>query len=273
MQMPPSSPPDGKDILSLFERVAAGELAPDDAARLARFAPFEQLLDGLSLDTHRALRTGFPETVLARGKSTERLILAVGALSGKDGSSPVLATRVSEEQGGALAAAFPAGSFWPEAGLFACGFVFPRQAPWPRQGEIMILTAGASDMPVALEALGTALFHGFSAGLAPDAGVCGLHRLRPWLPALDKARILIVAAGMEGALPGVIAGLTDKPVIAVPTSVGYGVSAGGFAALAGMLSACAPGICVVNIDNGYGAAMVAARLLAQFRCRADGDAR
>lgn len=230
----------------------------------ARFAPFEELMDGLSLDTHRALRTGFPETVLARGKSTDRLLQAVESLHG-GGASPVLATRVSPEQGEALMRAFPQGSLWQEAGLFACGYTFPAGPPWPREGEIMILTAGASDMPVAFEALGTALFHGFSAGLAPDTGVCGLHRLRPWLPAIEKAKLLIVVAGMEGALPSVLAGLTAKPVIAVPTSVGYGVSAGGFAALAGMLSACAPGIAVMNIDNGYGAAMFAARLLAQWR--------
>ena len=258
----PSSP---SDFLALFEQVASGALSPQEALLRARVAPFEQLLDGLSLDTHRALRTGFPETVLARGKSPERLLAAVRALAGGKGDAPVLATRVSAEQGDLLARAFPAGTFWAEAGLFACGRALPVQAPWPREGEIMILTAGASDMPVALEALGTAVFHGFSVGLAPDAGVCGLHRLRPWLRALDAARILIVAAGMEGALPSVIAGLTAKPVIAVPTSVGYGVSAGGFSALAGMLSACAPGIAVMNIDNGYGAAMFAARLLAQFK--------
>jgi NCAIR mutase (PurE)-related protein len=125
----------------------------------------------------------------------------------------------------------------------------------------MLLTAGASDMRVALEALGTARFYGLYPGLAPDIGVAGLHRLTPWLPSLSKARLLLVIAGMEGALPSVIAGLTGKPVLAVPTSVGYGVSAGGYAALMGMLSACSAGISVFNIDNGYGAAIFACRVL------------
>ena len=125
----------------------------------------------------------------------------------------------------------------------------------------MIITAGASDLRVGLEALGTAGFYGLEAGLAPDIGVAGLHRLTPWLPALAEARILMVIAGMEGALPSVIAGLSAKPVLAVPASVGYGVGAGGYAALLGMLSSCAAGISVFNIDNGYGAAVFAHRII------------
>ena len=256
------------DMTRLLQQVASGAVSPEEALRSFRFAPFEQLLDGISLDTHRALRTGAPETVLAQGKSTERLISAMRGLAGfsdpagkERQARPVLASRVSPEQDQALRAAFPEGYSFPEAGLFALGRGFPQGPPWPDRGEVMILCAGASDMPVALEALGTASFHGLEAGLAPDTGVCGLHRLRPWLQTLDRARLLIVIAGMEGALPSVVAGLTAKPVVAVPTSVGYGVGAGGFAALAGMLSACAPGIAVMNIDNGYGAACAAARVI------------
>lgn len=251
-----------KDSLySMLAAVASGDMRPEDAAAQLRFAPFKQMMDGVTVDTHRGLRTGMPETVFARGKSIDRLITAVAALSGPDGKTPVLASRVSAEQGPALQKAFPDGVYWPEAAIFCRNRDLPHTPPWPDQGDVMVVTAGTSDMPVALEALGTALFHGVRAGLAPDIGVAGLHRVTPWLPVFDKASVLIVAAGMEGALPSVIAGLTGKPVIAVPTSVGYGVAVGGFAALAGMLSSCSPGIAVVNIDNGYGAAMFAARLM------------
>lgn len=251
-----------KDILpSILERVAAGALSPEEAAAELKFAPFRRMMDGVAVDTHRRLRTGMPETVFAAGKSVERLVDAMKALSGEDGKTPVLASRVAPEQGVALQKVFPDGIYWPEAALFACNKDLPHTPPWPDSGDVMVVAAGASDMPVALEALGTALFHGVSAGLAADVGVAGLHRLSPWLSVFEKASVLIVVAGMEGALPSVVAGLTGKPVVATPTSVGYGVSLGGFAALAGMLSSCAPGIAVVNIDNGYGAAMFAARLM------------
>lgn len=246
------------DILSL---VAAGSLSPEDAAARLKYAPFRQMLDGVTVDTHRHLRTGAPETVFARGKSIERLIAAVTALSGDGGDKPVLASRVSPEQGAALQKAFPDGTYWPEAATFSRGRPLPHTPPWPDAGDVMIVTAGTSDMPVALEALATLLFHGVNAGLAADIGVAGLHRVTPWLPVFEKASALVVVAGMEGALPSVMAGLTGKPVVAVPTSVGYGVALGGFAALAGMLSSCSPGIAVVNIDNGYGAAMFALRLM------------
>ena len=248
-------------MLQLLAKVASGSISPKEAAVSLRFAPFEQLMDGVTVDTHRHMRTGMPETVFARGKSIERLIRAVEGLAGQDGATPVMASRVSAEQGAALHKAFPDGIFWPEAAIFCLNKSIAVTPPWPGKGDVMVVTAGTSDMPVALEALGTLLFHGINAGLAPDIGVAGLHRVRPWLPVLDNASALIVVAGMEGALPSVMAGLTGKPIVAVPTSIGYGVALGGFAALAGMLSSCSPGIAVVNIDNGYGAAMFAARLM------------
>ena len=226
-----------------------------------KYTPFRQMLDGVTVDTHRQLRTGAPETVFASGKSLDRLVAAVAALSGEDGATPVLASRVSAEQGEVLQRAFPNGIYWPEAATFSRNRAMPHSPPWPDKGDVMVITAGTSDMPVALEALATLLFHDIHAGLAADIGVAGLHRVSPWLPVFEKASVLIVVAGMEGALPSVIAGLTGKPVVAVPTSVGYGVALGGFAALAGMLSSCSPGIAVVNIDNGYGAAMFALRLM------------
>lgn len=248
-------------IAAILARVAAGELLPEDAMTELRFAPFKQMLDGVTVDTHRAMRTGMPETVFAQGKSAERLIAAMTALSGEDGKTPVLASRVSPEQGLALRHAFPDGAYWPEAAIFCRNKNLPVAPPWPDSGDVMVVTAGTSDMPVALEALGTLLFHGITAGIAADIGVAGLHRVTPWLPIFAKASVMIVVAGMEGALPSVMAGLTGKPVVAVPASVGYGVALGGFAALAGMLSSCSPGIATVNIDNGYGAAMFAARLM------------
>jgi len=245
-------------ILSL---VASGKLSAEEATEQLKYAPFRQMMDGVTVDTHRKFRTGAPETVFASGKSLDRLIAAIQALSGEDGNTPVLASRVSPEQGDALQKAFPDGVYWPEAATFSRNRPMLHTPPWPDRGDVMVVTAGTSDMPVALEALATLLFHEVRAGLAADIGVAGLHRVSPWLPVFEKTSALIVVAGMEGALPSVMAGLTGKPVVAVPTSVGYGVALGGFAALAGMLSSCSPGIAVVNIDNGYGAAMFALRMM------------
>ncbi len=256
------------DILCILQQVQSGSLSPQEAAESIKISPFKELADGLTLDTHRALRTGQGECVLAANKTPSRLLAAVRGLAGDDSQTPVLATRVGPEQGSMLAKAFPTGEYNPEAGLFSLNRPLNLTPPWPRGGDLIIITAGSSDMRVALEALGTARFYGVSAGLAADIGVAGLHRITPWLEAFSKAKVLMVIAGMEGALPSVIAGLTCKPVLAVPVSVGYGVSAGGYAALAGMLSSCAPGISVFNIDNGYGAAVFARRLLDSFEAGA-----
>ena len=253
------------DLLNVLQLVKQGGLSPEEAALRLRFSPFEELLDGVNLDLHRELRTGQGECVLARGKSPDRLLAAMRGLAGEEGTRPVLATRVSSRQGAMLSTEFPQGEWSREAGLFTLNRPLGLVPPWPRTGELMIVTAGASDMRVGLEALGTARFYGLKAGLAPDIGVAGLHRLAAWLEAFAQAKVLMVIAGMEGALPSVIAGLTSKPVLAVPASVGYGVSAGGFAALAGMLSSCASGVSVFNIDNGYGAAVFASRLLNSVR--------
>lgn len=252
------------ELLNILKEVESGKISPDEAAARLQFSPFKELVDGVTLDTHRELRTGQGECLLAKDKSPERLLAAMHGLAGPDGTRPVLATRVTPEQGGLLLAEFPCGEYSKDASIFALNKPLGLTSPWPRAGELMIITAGTSDMRVALEALGTARFYGISAGLAPDIGVAGLHRITPWIDSFGKAKVLMVIAGMEGALPSVVAGLTAKPVLAVPTSVGYGVSAGGYAALAGMLSSCAAGISVFNIDNGYGAAVFARRLLDSF---------
>lgn len=256
------------NILKLLQDVRAGAVSPKEASETLSFAPFQELLDGVTLDQHRAMRTGQGECVMAGSKTPARLAAAMRGLAGEKGDTPVLATRVKPEHAEALLNAFPPehtpAEYYPEAGVFALNKSLELSPPWPKSGDIMIVTAGSSDMAVATEALATARFYGASVGLAADIGVAGLHRLTPWLEAFFKSKVIIVIAGMEGALPSVIAGLTAKPVLAVPTSVGYGISAGGFAALAGMLSSCAPGISVFNIDNGYGAAVFACRLLSSF---------
>jgi pyridinium-3,5-biscarboxylic acid mononucleotide synthase len=250
-----------QELQHLLEKVAQGEIAPEAAVHHVRVQPFLEVGGGVNLDTHRALRTGHGETVFGQGKSPEQMVKAVAGL--RAGGQAVLATRVNAEQASALNLAFPQGVFWPAPRLFALGATLPIQEPWPDSGAAMVLCAGAADLPVALEAFGTARFLGLDAGLVCDVGVAGLHRLQPHLENLLRARLLIVCAGMEGALPSVLAGLTGKPIIAVPTSVGYGASFHGLAALLAMLNCCAPGVAVVNIDNGYGAACMAAKILSQ----------
>jgi hypothetical protein len=248
---------------STLNAVAEGTLSPEEAALRLKTAPSEAALNGVHVDLHRAMRTGLGEAVLALGKSDDRLITAVERLSVQQ--TPVLATRVSAAQGALLQHHFPHGTLHADAGLFCIGRDLSLTPPYTSNGDVLVVTAGAADMGVALEALGTARFYGLDAGLVPDVGVAGLHRITPHLAALHKAKLLIVVAGMEGALPSVIAGLCGCPVIGVPTSVGYGAGAGGITPLFAMLNSCAAGISVVNIDNGYGAAVFAAKILNTFR--------
>ena len=245
-------------LLRILRDVAEGRMTPDAALEHCRLAPLEDLFCGLTLDPHRKLRTGLGEVVFAPGKSEAQLCSAMKHLSR---AGPALASRVSEDQAQCLQKAFPEGVYWQEARLFAVGGALPVTPPWPAEGEALVLSAGAADRPVALEALGCMHFFGVDAGYIADVGVAGLHRLQPHLQALSEARIVVAVAGMEGALPGVVAGFVRCPVIAVPTSVGYGVGAGGHAALNAMLCSCVPGLAVVNIDSGFGAAAFAAKML------------
>lgn len=250
--------------LKILEKVSRNEISPEEALQILGRAPFEQMLQGLNLDTQRGLRTGLGEVVFAQGKELADLIAAVERLADADTSgelTPVLVTRANQAQGTALLEAFPKGEFWVQGGIFCLGKNLSLAPPWSPEGDVVIVTAGASDLKVGLEALGTAVFFGINAGFIPDVGVAGLHRLLPYLGHLGKARLIIAVAGMEGALPGVLAGLFPCPILAVPSSIGYGVSEGGRAALTSMLAACAPGLAVLNIDNGFGAAAFAAKLL------------
>ena len=200
------------------------------------------------LDTERQKRTGYPEAVYCAGKTGEQAFAIISALRGR--GVPVLATRADAALASRVSAAFSDAVFDETARTLTAGVFCEAK---DRRGLIAVVCAGTSDLPVALEAARTAEFFGSNVDIISDVGVAGIHRLFDRLGEIRKARVIIAAAGMEGALPGVIAGLVSAPVIAVPTSVGYGASFGGLAALLSMLNACAPGVSVVNIDNGFGA--------------------
>jgi hypothetical protein len=238
-------------IRELLEAVRRGETPTEQALeRLARL-PFVDLPEA-RVDTHRALRAGLPEVIYAPGKTPEQIASIVRALRGAE--QDVLATRVEPEVARRVCGALGSGDYEPVARTLWFG---PAEVPPCGKGTIAVVSAGTSDAPVAAEAESVARRFGNKTDLVQDVGVAGLHRLLASSEALRSARVLIVAAGMEGALPSVVGGLVDKPVIAVPTSVGYGASFGGVAALLGMLTSCASNVSVVNIDNGFGAAYVA----------------
>lgn len=211
------------------------------------------------VDHARPGRTGEPEVVFAAGKSPEQVAAVIRELLAS-GAAPVLATRATA----AHAAALPEATFSPESGLL----VARAAEPDPDAGRVAVVCAGTSDLPVAAEAAGTLQAFGVTADLVADVGVAGLHRVQAEAERLADADVCVVVAGMEGALPTVVAGLVPCPVVAVPTSVGYGAAFEGLAALLGMLTSCAPGVAVVTIDNGFGAAMVARRILRSARRRA-----
>jgi pyridinium-3,5-biscarboxylic acid mononucleotide synthase len=239
-------------LLSLLERVARGEVLPAQAREELAHLPF-RTGDGLMVDTHRALRTGEGEAVYCAGKTPEQAAAAFAALA--EGGGPVLATRASDEHARAITAAVPAAV----RNLLA-RMVVLEGAP-RRLGEVAVVCAGTSDLAVAEEAAVTVEALGADVIRVHDVGVAGLHRLLSRAEVLRSARVVIAVAGMEGALPSVVAGLVPSPVVAVPTSVGYGAAFGGLAPLLAMLNACAPGVAVVNIDNGFGAGVIAARIL------------
>jgi hypothetical protein len=240
---------------ALLAGVAAGEVAVD--AALQRLAAPLAGVDDLGyarLDTHRALRTGDPEVVYGAGKTPEQVVAILGRLRAADPGRPALVTRLTPDGAAAVRAAYPDVLLDEDARCAALG-----DLPEPR-GEVRVVAAGTSDQEVAAEAAFVARACGASVRRLDDVGVAGLHRLLAVRDELDSADCLVVVAGMEGALPSVVGGLTGVPVVAVPTSVGYGAAFGGLAALLGMLSSCAPGVVVCNIDNGFGAGIFAARV-------------
>jgi len=243
-----------KQLTDLIDQVAAGEIDPASAKErlldALRAQPFRDL--GFArVDHHRSVRQGFPEVILGLGK-TPAQIAAIAAEIVARGST-LLVTRASEAAWEAVRIKVPNAAYYPDAGLIT----LRQQDISPGHGTIIVAAAGTSDLPVAEEAARTAELMGNEVARIYDVGVAGLHRLLGERERLAAARVIIVVAGMEGALPSVIAGLVSAPVIAVPTSIGYGASFGGIAALLGMLNSCASGVSVVNIDNGFGAASIA----------------
>jgi hypothetical protein len=241
-------------LRTLLAAVKDGATAIDDALRELRDLPF-RALGFAHADTHRHLRTGFPEVVFGTGKTTAQIAALLGEL-GRDGAT-VMATRIAPDVAQELLAAVPKARYLDAARIVVVG---PAPEPTRGRGTVAVLTAGTADIPVAEEAAVTAELDGNHVVRVFDVGVAGLHRLLAHRETIEQAEVLVVVAGMDGVLPTVVAGLFSRPVIAVPTSVGYGASLGGIAALLTMLNSCATGVAVVNIDNGFGAGRMASLL-------------
>lgn len=250
-----------EQLRTLLEGFQSGDISLEATLQRLTNLPYDDL--GFArIDNHRALRTGFPEVIFCQGKRPEQVAIIAAHMMGQ--GVPVLGTRCSAEVWEAVTAAIPEAQYHEVARLFV---VHPDPTTQARiaaraakRGLIAVLTGGTSDLPVAEEAALTAEVMGNRVQRIYDVGVAGLHRLLSQTAALQEASVVIVAAGMEGALASVTAGLVHAPLVAVPTSIGYGASFGGLAALLAMLNSCAPGVAVVNIDNGFGAGFLAAKI-------------
>ena len=240
------------DTHEILEQVKKGTLSIDEAEGMLRRQPFEDL-GYAKLDTHRKLRSGFAEVVFCSGKADEHLLHIVGRLMEEEGE--VLGTRASKEQYELIRGSHPQVTYDPISRILKL-----EKPGKTRIGKIVVCTAGTADIPVAEEAAQTAEYFGGYVERVYDVGVAGLHRLLANVEKLQSANCVVAVAGMEGALASVVGGLVDKPVIAVPTSVGYGASMNGLSALLTMINSCANGIAVVNIDNGYGAGYIATQI-------------
>lgn len=245
---------DPRDLEALLQQVRDGALSPAQAAERLKTLPYEDL-GFAKVDHHRALRRGFPEAIFGAGKTPEQIVAIVDRIVARGQS--VLVTRTGSDVHQLVKSHHAGASYDAAARLIGVAV----RAPEPLPGRVAVVCAGTSDVPVAEEAALTAEFHGAVVDRIHDVGVAGLHRLLDRTPTLREASVVIVAAGMEGALPSVVGGLVDAPVIAVPTSVGYGASFHGLAALLAMLNSCASGVAVVNIDNGFGAGYLASLML------------
>jgi len=242
------------ELKSLLQAIADGGLSIDQGMERLRTLPFEDV--GVAMiDHHRELRQGTPEVIFGERKSGGQIFTIVEKMV--EGGSNILVTRIDRDKAEPLLARFPDGSFDSDSRTFCLEQQAPEVAT---RGKILVICAGTSDLPVAREAAVTARMLGNTVEEIVDVGVAGIHRLLAKSDRLREAAVIIVVAGMEGALPSVVGGLVAVPVIAVPTSVGYGSAFGGVAALLGMLNSCASGITVVNIDNGFGAAYAASRI-------------
>jgi NCAIR mutase (PurE)-related protein len=240
------------DVLNhLLTSVAEGRLAVNEAARKLRHIAYEDI-EYAHVDHHRSLRKGFPEVIFGQGKTADQVIGIMDKM--KDQEHVILVTRIEQIKADKVIARFPEAVYHPDAAMIVCEL---KESRIVGQGTIAILSAGTSDIPVAKEAYLTAKAMGNRVETIFDVGVSGIHRLFGHKDTIEQASVLIVVAGMEGALPSVVAGMVSRPVIAVPTSVGYGVSLGGLTALFAMLNSCSSNVAVVNIDNGFGAGYMA----------------
>ena len=245
---------DKTELTALLEQVAAGTLSPADAALRLKMQPIQEIGDYAKVDLHRGVRQGVPEVIYGAGKTQEH-ILGIAKAMLENGQKTVLITRLAPEAAEHIAASLPL-CYDPLSKTGVIG-----ELPQPTgKGRVVVATGGTSDIPVAEEAAVTAEVLGNAVVRLYDVGVSGIHRLLSHMDAIMSARVIVAVAGMEGALPSVIGGLADCPVIAVPTSVGYGASLGGIAALLSMLNSCASGVSVVNIDNGFGAGYMASMI-------------
>lgn len=240
---------DNNKIKNLLSSVKDGNVSIEDALRKLKHLPYEDI-SFAKVDHHRHLRQGVPEVIFASGKTDEQALTIARAMHKKSGS--FLITKASKKIYSSLK--IKGAVFYPDSGIIAVG------EEKKKTGNVLVLTAGTSDIPVAEEAAVTASFLGSKVETVYDVGVAGLHRLMEASAQLQNARVIVVVAGMEGALPSVVGGMTDKPIIAVPTSTGYGTSLGGLTALFAMLNSCVPGIAVMNIDNGFGAGCLAHKI-------------
>jgi hypothetical protein len=246
---------ESEQLILIFEKLKNKQLSVEAALEAFNKLP-ASVLDYAHLDHHREKRTGIPEVILGENKTAEQIIGIMKTMM--DRSSVVLATRIDSDKAESVCGELPDATYHPEARMLCAN----AQGALKKigRGKIVVVSAGTSDIPVAEEAYWTANYLGHEVEKQYDVGVAGIHRLFSCLEKLKSATVVIVVAGMEGALPSVVAGLIESPVVAVPTSVGYGVGTGGIAALLGMLNSCSPGVAVVNIDNGFGAGCMAAAI-------------
>ena len=243
-----------ESLLKILANVAAGNTSVEKAAKTLKHLSFEDI-DYAHIDHHRSLRKGFPEVIFGQGKTSDQIIGIMDKMLYQE--NIVLVTRIDQNQAEKVVTRFPEAVYHQDARML---ILEKKKIPIQGKGTILVLSAGTSDIPIAKEAYLTAEAMGNHVESVFDVGVAGIHRLLDHQNMIDKASVLIVAAGMEGALPSVVAGMVSQPVIAVPTSVGYGVSLGGLTALFAMLNSCSSNVAVVNIDNGFGAGYMASAI-------------
>lgn len=244
---------DNRHLIELLKKVASGEITPESAMEGLKFLPFEDM-GFANIDNHRAVRTGYPETIFCQGKTSKQIADIMERLS--EGNDNILATRATYDNYVEVLKKIPDAKYYEDARLIVL-----ERNPLPKQEmSIAVVTAGTADIPVAEEAALTAEILGNTVDRIYDVGVAGIHRLFAKLDRIRAANVVIVVAGMEGALASVVGGLVDRPVIAVPTSIGYGANLEGLSALLSMLNSCANGVGIVNIDNGFGAGYLASQI-------------